>query len=633
MRYFIEISEANGRYQGSIHQGSPAIARALPQLELHPDIEIDIGQRSRLGTIVEAFTDTKSPDLAFVYEERSQLLLGQHLYRQLFGDTPPAQFQRGQDDRVDLRIVTGDEYIARLPWTLLAHRGLFLSATGWSVSLAQTNQVQACILPHGPKILVVAPEPASLPRTRAQSHLESLENRLSMFDNHMTIGSHIQVVDTWDDFRQQLRSFKPDIVYYYGHGKGDRQRSLLVFATSVPGQSIDKPIVDFAQCLRELDEPPKIVYLNCCSGDAGGFLGAGWQLGSFIPAVITNRTVAYVDAAQAQALAFWQSVLIDSQPPHSAMAEMCSKLVDLDLSFSDARWMTPIIYSHYDEWKSTPPRRIDPLEHDPHWHLKLDRVAQFAIVVFQTREMLRERRPHTLAYTWYGQEGQGIEIFHKRLRVELQQDLAADTHFVEVQPEWPMDYHDPNRSFSDMLCEVFDVRSLQDIPRGIRAYTRGATGRKALVYVRHQPVRSKNIMNPHLLKTYLEWWDRTFVPLLGESYYALLTVSFEVDNPAKFRRAVLDQERLYDLELDNTTYRLLDEMERVGLKDLFDFLQTHKIRLPPARKDRILQDILEQTNGHYEQTISALRRLVERALGAPEEQDIAVGGAEEGFDY
>ena len=96
---------------------------------------------------------------------------------------------------------------------------------------------------------------------------------------------------------------------------------------------------------------------------------------------------------------------------------------------------------------------------------------------------------------------------------------------------------------------------------------------------------------------------------------------------------MLEQAKLYDLELSRAIFRLLDEMERIGLKDLFDFLQTHNIRLPRAHKDRILQNILEQTSGHYEQTVSALRRLVEHALDMSEELETPDSTTEEEFDY
>jgi hypothetical protein len=73
-------------------------------------------------------------------------------------------------------------------------------------------------------------------------------------------------------------------------------------------------------------------------------------------------------------------------------------------------------------------------------------------------------------------------------------------------------------------------------------------------------------------------------------------------------------------------------MERVGLKDLFEFLQTHNIRLPRSRRDRILEDILERTDGHYEQTVGELRQWVNRALDHPEEQ-VAADGDDGDYDY
>lgn len=537
-------------YTGSIHQGNPTIAKSLPALKLSPDDEVTIKEQTySLGELVQALIKFNRTDLEIAFEERGQLEIGHYLYQQIFGDIHSSDLKPSPDDQVDLRIVTDDEHIASLPWVLLAHQGLFLTAAGWSVSLARTSQRRVCHLPASPKMLVVAPEPVNVEKTKAKTHLEMLEYRLSLYDHHLSVGDNIRVAATWDEYRRLLPEFTPHIVYYYGHGEGDQYQSRLVFATGNQKQRIDKPIADFAQCLHELAEPPSLVYLNCCSGNAGGFLGAGWQLGAFIPAVITNRTVTYIDAAQAQALALWQSILLDGRPPHVAMTEMRSKLADLNLSFQDARWMTPVIHCDYSEWNSTPPQRIDPLVHDPHWHLKLDRVAQFGTTAFQTRQMLREYRPRTLAYVWYGQKGQGIDLFHKRLRIELQDDLDTQAHFYEVRPEWPMDYAEPNRSFADMLTEAFDVHALQDIPRSIRSYTRGAVGRQTLVYVRHQPVKSKHTLNPRLLKAYLTWWDQVFAPLLQERCYALLTISFEVNNPIKFRQALLDGEKLYDLDL------------------------------------------------------------------------------------
>jgi len=638
MRCWVEIENQNGCYTGSIHHGNRIFIRPLPKLRLGLDEKILIkGRPCRLGDLVQVLLAHKPQEPDTIFDERGQLEIGRYLYQQIFDDIHPSRLKLDSDDQVDLRIVTDDEHIARLPWVLLAHKGTFLSTSDWSVSLARTCYVKNCTLPPSPRMLVIAPEPVGMPGTRAESHLEMLDYQLSPYDYRLSLGDHIQVAHTWEQYCQLLQEFKTHIVYYYGHGVGNLDRSRLVFATGRQQRRVEKPIADFAQCLRELEEPPRLVYLNCCSGDAGGFLGAGWQLGNFIAAVITNRTVAHTNTAQAQALALWQSILLDGLPPHLAMTRVRSRLVDLGLSFSDAQWLTPVIHCHYADWKSTPPQRVDPLKHDPHWHLKLNRVKQFGIVSYETQQMLREQRPRSMAYVWYGQKGQGVDLFHWRLTVELREHLATHAHFLQINPDWPMDLYDPDRSFSDMMCDAFqrefvkfDVRSLKDIPDCIRAYTRGARGRQTLVYVRHQPVRSKLVMNPRTLCTYLQWWDREFVPLLKDRFYALLTVSFVVDNSARFHKVV--EPYLYDLEFSNTICRLLDEMERLGKKDLLDFLQAHKIRLPRRHKDRILQEILEYTNGHYELTISALKRLVSRALDTIEGKAVVQEQTDE-FDY
>ncbi len=299
----------------------------------------------------------------------------------------------------------------------------------------------------------------------------------------------------------------------------------------------------------------------------------------------------------------------------------------------DARWMAPLVHCHYDQWIYSPQRSENPLQHDPHWHLKLDRVTQFGTVFFQTREMLKKRRPRMLAYVWYGNEGQGVELFHKRLKVELREDLLDLAHFEEITPEWPMDLGDPERSFEDMMCEAFNALSFQDIPQIIRSYTRGASGLLTLIYIRHQPVRSKKLINPRTFKKYLVWLDDKFAPMLKKRYYALLTVSFMVDNPAKFNEAILNKAGLDNLPLSRTVFRLLDEMERLCKKDLLDFLQTHNIRLPSDHKDLILQNIMEQTNGHYERTISALKQMVKRAIDLSEEKVVEQEELEDEFDY
>lgn len=77
---------------------------------------------------------------------------------------------------------------------------------------------------------------------------------------------------------------------------------------------------------------------------------------------------------------------------------------------------------------------------------------------------------------------------------------------------------------------------------------------------------------------------------------------------------MVDKENFYNIHTDRTILRILDELDRIAIKDLYDFLQAHEVHLPYNRKDRILQDILDKTNGHYEMTIEQLKTIVSHEL-------------------
>ncbi len=610
-RYFIEIRKASGSYEARIHQEDPDKAQSLPALAVGPDIELLADPRHSLGSLVERLIRFDTGFFEHVFDERLQLDLGRHLYDQTLGqlddEHPPSEGD------IQVWIVTADEHVARLPWVLLARGGRFLCASCWSVALSQLERKhESCELPPSPRMLIVMPQPAGEPDTRAKAHLEDLELLLSSADHHFERGKNMQVAATWAEFRRLVKEFQPELLYYYGHGVGDQRTSRLLFARGKTRKRHDVPVADIAQCLREAgNRPPLLAYVNCCLGDAGGLLGAGWQLGDVVPAVVTNRTVAFIEAAQLQARHFWRAVLLDGTTPHKAVAEMYGHLGDMGLSFRDARWMTPVLHRHYDYWESNPPKPSQRIS-DPHWHVKFDRVRHFGQVLFQTQEVLRNRKPPCLAYLWYGEEGQGIEQFHQRLKVELP-DYVGTAHLYEVRPRWPEELGAPYLCFEDMMLEAFDVLSLDDVPARIRSQTRGEPGRDIVVYVRHEPIRRGEVVKPKHLKSYLEWWDDVFAPLLREApAFGLLGISFVVDNPPRFLQ-ILKKNKIENLALRQVVFHPLDEMERVAKKDLRDFLLTHNVELPRGIKDRILDDILEKTKGHYEMTLDALRDLVNRA--------------------
>lgn len=229
LRYFAEIDD--GGAQGRLHQGNPVYAHSLPHLQLHPQAEVRIKSKLHtLGILVQALIGYQPDDLREAYDERGQLELGQYLYRQVFGPLPPAERQRLQHGQVELQIVTHDEHIARIPWALLANDGVFLATAGWSVTLAHRPEEPTCELPPSPRVLVVAPQPVGERETKADNHLEKLEELLSDADSRHTWGSNLRQAVTWEEFTHAVQEFRPEVVYYYGHGVGDHHTSHLVFS-------------------------------------------------------------------------------------------------------------------------------------------------------------------------------------------------------------------------------------------------------------------------------------------------------------------------------------------------------------------------------------------------------------------
>jgi hypothetical protein len=164
-----------------------------------------------------------------------------------------------------------------------------------------------------------------------------------------------------------------------------------------------------------------------------------------------------------------------------------------------------------------------------------------------------------------------------------------------------------------MLCQAFQVSSLDHLPGRIRTQGRQITGKRILVYIRHQPVDSVYRFDPKNIKMYLEWWSRKFVPQLPETAHALLGLSFEVGKPAKFHRLLTERERLHELDLPDSVFELLDQLEKVTKRDLQHFIKTHNIKLPPDIEEKILEEILQKTEGSYVRLLDELRQLESRA--------------------
>lgn len=602
MRYILEIYRAADLYAGRIHQGDPEMSCELAELALSTDSEVVIkGQPYKLGDLVDALIDYDIEDINSLFDVRGQLALGQHLYAQTVGKLNKWEKERlSKADFVDLRIITEDESVSRLPWTLLANGGVFLAANGWSIALSSHMKYRDHTLAPSPVVLLVLPQPADRRPTDAERHRKALE---AVLYRHKVL-----VARTWEQFTRLTAEFAPQVIYYYGHGTGNWNSSSLLFAAGGAQSSIEKPIADVATYLRNLPgSPPRLVYLNCCYGDAGGILGAGRQLGDFIPAVITNSTAARIGAAQEQGLGFLRSVLLKGNSPHVAITEIRGNLTGMNLTFKDIRWMTPVLHCHYDRWTTNLPRPRSRLARDPHWDLKVNRSNQFSVVHSNTMQMIRRHSPAALAYVWYGGEDQGVSLFNQRLEVELRE---LSSRFWSISLDWPMHFEAPATDFEYMFTAALSDRnidSVDDIPHCIADEFYGKGSGPTLLYISNKhPLRPSAVKPPELRK-FLEWWANRFVTALSNTQtFAVLGLSFLLKNVEQ-DRIHLEESKISDGFVGRVKFQVLEEFDNLAVKDLVECLMMNQIELPPDRLKITLKNILSRSLGRYEPTVELLK--------------------------
>jgi hypothetical protein len=624
MRYLINIQRVGDQYHGRVRSGDGGPTFDLTDIQLGAASKVEInGYVRTLGEVVESLVYHRVESIEADLDEIGQLAVGQHLYAETFGRLKSAgRALPWQGGGTEVRIVTADEHIARLPWVLLASDGAFLSANGWSVALSSREKLMDCALPPSPKVLLVMPEPRNAP-TKAKTHLEDIVQKLSSANSLHTPGRNLEVAHTWEQFLDLARSFAPHVIYYYGHGVGDFNSSSLLFVTGERRDAVEKPIIDFTNGLLNAPGlPPRLVYLNCCQGDTGGLLGAGRQLGGSVPAVISNCTAAHIGTAQRQGLTLLESIIMKATPPHVAVAEMRRDMAGLGLSFRDVRWMTPVLHCHYDTWRAELPRPQNRIERDPDWRLKLNRREQFDAVFSPAVLMLSHHSPRALAYIWYGQEGQGVGHFNQRVKVELQRYCTrTGVRFREVNIEWPSALPDFSSSMEFMLTSAFGVKALDEIAGQLNAELAGGEHREALLYIRPRPL-SPIAVNTQVVKKYLAWWNARVVPLLtGSKSYALIGLPFIVENPGEFASS-LSAGRVNDWDFSHTGFKVLDEMGCLVRRDLIEFLQNYDIvDLPVEPRNRAIDSILKETRGEYELTlgkVNDIERLAWNCYGAEE---------------
>ncbi len=616
---FLEIHREGSKCHGKFWFDQDKNKNELGRLDIGPEKTVKIPDSTHPYTendycmkdLVTALIEFDEDKLAVVFEERGQFEIGRFLYSNTLGKLGNGQIT----DELDLRIITDDEFIGQLPWPLLSQDGIFLVNKGWAISMIACTELRDIELAPSPIIVVVAPEPNSLARTDRDQHLNQLQQVLRKHNPKMVSPQNLILVYTWEEFEMAIEGNVIDVVYYYGHGEGNQNRSRLLFESTENDQVLNIAAGELATCFRGAKRLPSLVYINCCHGDAGGFIGVGRKLGAFIPCVVTNRTAATVKAATVQALMFWEHVLIQGVKPHIAVASNYQFLgANTGLNQTKLHWFTPVIYASYKQWKSYPPKRVKTHIYDSNWRAKLDRVTQFGQLSFKVREMVEHDKPQVIAFIWYGMEGQGMQHFHDRLEVNLQHQVGEEAVVVSYRPSWPASFKDVNtrefsgRAIEETLLDTFKVDSLDRINARIRADASGA--KKVVVVLNHPHICNPVIMDPKLLMNYLEWWDQYGIDRIkGDPHYFVLGCSFQIKKSNEFRKG-LDKLGYSPLTFRRLAIDVLPELMKLKPEDINDFVSRHNIFIPESRKKDFFDYIIGKTDGRYDPSLIELERLV-----------------------
>ena len=611
-RIIVQIEPHEDCCRGSIGCDAIGYGCDLEDIRLEADRPVAIkGNTFPLADLVVALIDHDEDYMRLAFDHRGQLELGRLLFDETLGKAGPELLDLLLDDGIvkEVRINSPDEFVGRLPWVLLACReGRFLSALNCGIDMSHGESpvpTEMEAFPATPKFLAAAPRVAGRDETDGDNHIRDLRNMLEAVDARYATDALFRRVETFRDFSDELGSFKPHVIYFYGHGTGDGDASGMLFGDH------DIPAANLADVVRKLPlrDRPLLAYVNCCRGDSGGVLGAGHQLSDLIPAVVSNNTLAVVEAARAQAEVFFRDVVVERRPPHEAMGNLRTGLADVGLTYRDARWMTPTLHCTYDAWRAGRPRKkIDRTLHDPFWHLKLDRVDQFGRVFLHCSDMLEEQTPKSIAFIWFGKEGQGVDLFHKRLRYELGAKLKSE--FCPAVPDWPVELSEPDLSFDHMVAKALDIQDLDWLPQCAQCHIQGRTHARLLIYMEHVPLRSLGVMSLPRLKEYLTWWSENVVPRLPDHVFGLVGISLIVKSPEKARKSLA--KHFTGFWPNGVAVTVLDELSKIDETHVIDFLRRHKIYMKEKVRDALVRRIVRETGGNYEMVVERLKYYIDR---------------------
>jgi hypothetical protein len=240
-----------------------------------------------------------------------------------------------------------DRRLWGLPWMTTWWGGKLLirpygsQERGWSFeTCGHTTELDDVVLHVPPKMLVLAPglsDSSAGVRVQTATHIMALREQLNAGrrgwcgDGSKPGGDPERYVEVSDlqEARRALENprFRPEILYYYGHGAVIEEQTYLLFGPG-SGKRPRKQILDdktnnihLRDLLARLGGPrpkPLLVFLNACSLARAGWCSAGNLLGDDVALVLAHMAPVYGSDATEFAHRVLQQILNGRDPVEAA---------------------------------------------------------------------------------------------------------------------------------------------------------------------------------------------------------------------------------------------------------------------------------------------------------------------------
>ncbi|MDW9593534.1 hypothetical protein GOA63_15100 [Sinorhizobium meliloti] len=462
-----------------------------------------------LGCLIDNWSDSDE-EISEKFDALAQASLGRKLYDELIGNDWHLRAARwlhlvpvaSTDENVEAERERGGllDFLLRIPWNYLtgpAVRDEPALLRGGAIVTLDANpkgmtdvERPTVYWPEWPKILLICTE--ADPEISGKAHRDELKSALTNGEEKLP-EEYVKSINTFEEFTNDVKSWCPDLIYFYGHGRADDRDTRLGFDKKGPNGKFvpdDVGIEELRSALNRGGTVP-LVWINACQGAAIQRNTVLTRLAPKASVVITSLAEVRADVARAIAMCALPKIVFDTAPP-TVFREVIG---DLDARLRSAgRWGRYVIGAQYGVWSNA--RRSKAEKIDPNWGGDLPNRLDRERVLAGIRENIEKSADARQSIVWYGDAEQAPKKFQDRLGDWLHEQMGVsrpEIIVVDLYPDSPPPPSNIHR-FSYLLTQALSKAGVWS-PAGtdIKYFETLAENHCSLVALMHGPFSGHHV--------------------------------------------------------------------------------------------------------------------------------------------